>query len=117
MDTNTVLIILVVGIVLFVLPLMILIGRETAKQEKARQKEIMSHIDEWTPRICNMLVNKQITLDMTQTQVTLSWGKPSYADQKEITKKGVKIRWVYGTPRQGARYVWFSNARVTKIKT
>jgi hypothetical protein len=54
---------------------------------------------------------------MTKEQVRLAWGKPSYTDQQEVTKRGEKVRWVYGAPRKGARYVWFTNDTVTKIKS
>ena len=87
------------------------------QREKQRQDAILEYWDDWGAEICTSLVNKQVGIDMTQKMVVLAWGQPSYADQREVTKKGEKIRWVYGKPRRDASYVWFTDNKVTKIKT
>jgi hypothetical protein len=117
MDTQstlqTVLIIILVAIGLFV-GLAILIS---TTNENERRKEILSKSDIWGESTCQTLLKKRIEVDMTKEQVRLAWGKPSYTDQQEVTKRGEKVRWVYGAPRKGARYVWFTNDTVTKIKS
>lgn len=53
---------------------------------------------------------------MSTEMVLLAWGKPNDIDQQEVTTKSSKERWVYGTPRKDAKYVWFKDDRVIKIK-
>ena len=85
--------------------------------DEERQAEIWQHQAEWGEGICRMLVQKEIALDMTEEMVRLGWGDPSNREMKELTKKGQKTRWVYGQPRKGARYVWFTGGKVTKIQS
>jgi Ca2+/Na+ antiporter len=117
---------LVVGgaILLFILLIVLYIwysiyqNRKEKEKERARQSEIMAHESEWGSGICAALIARQVGIAMTEDMVLLSWGKPSNIDQEEITKSGLnKIRWVYGQPRRGANYVWFTNGKVSKIKT
>ena len=86
------------------------------KKEEERQAKILSRRNEWGQHICDMLIAKQIAIDMTMEMVRYSWGEPTSKDQQEILKSGVKIRWVYGIPRRGAKYINFKNGHVTKIK-
>jgi hypothetical protein len=87
------------------------------RRENARKAAIQNHAAEWGADICQTLINKNIRVDMTEEMVRLAWNNPSYVDDVEITKNGKRERWVYGTPRRGANYVWFKNSVVTKIKT
>jgi len=52
----------------------------------------------------------------TDEMVSYSLGKPTTIDNREVTAKCVKFRWIYGVPRQGASYIWFKDGKVTKIK-
>lgn len=81
-----------------------------------RTKKIMSKFQEWGENTCMELLNKRIAIDMTVEMITLSLGEPNNIDNKEVTAKDEKYRYIYGVPRQGATYVWFKNGRVTKIK-
>ena len=85
--------------------------------ENQRQAAIRAREGEWGKGICDLLIAKRVQLEMTQEMVRLSWGMPSNIDQKEIMQKGTRERWVYGQPRKGANYVWFTNGKVSKIKT
>lgn len=89
---------------------------EQKKKEEKRRIEINRHRDEWGYDICQMLIKKEIAIDMNEEMVRLSWGKPTTIEQKELTKTGQKTRWIYGVPRHGAKYIWFKNGIVTKIK-
>ncbi len=118
MDTNTFLgLFLLVAIPTIVIVVLLWNRILDKRSEQQRQDEIYAHLSEWGETICSQLANKHLAIGMTTKQVALSWGQPSYTDQREITKNGEKIRWVYGIPRKGANYVWFTDAKVTKIKT
>jgi hypothetical protein len=64
---------------------------------------------------CAKLINKTISIDMTQDMVRLSLGKPAQIDGTEVTPSSKKVRWVYGIRGQAA-YIWFKDGKVTKIK-
>jgi type II secretory pathway pseudopilin PulG len=88
------------------------------KAEEQRQTEIRSHESDWGKDICESLISKEIRIDMTPEMIRLAWGQPNDIDQKELSKTGKsKERWVYGIPRRGANYVWFTDGKVSKIKT
>jgi hypothetical protein len=87
------------------------------QREKARREQITGHMADWGQEICDALINRKIQLDMISEMVRLAWGSPTTIDNKEISTSGQKERWVYGTPRKDARYVWFANDKVTKIKS
>lgn len=78
--------------------------------------EIMSKLPQWGKDICKPLLEQKINIGMTVEMVTLALGVPTIVDEKVVTAKGEKFRWVYGIPRQGAIYIWFKNGTVTKIK-
>lgn len=86
------------------------------QRERERVATILSHKDEWEEDICQSLINRRIGIDMTEEMVRLAWGKPSRIENKELTRRGQKTRWIYGQPRKGANYVWFTNGKVTKIQ-
>lgn len=86
------------------------------KIESERKKKILSHLNEWGEDICNTLIAKKIRPEMTEEMVLLSWGRPGKIENKEITAKYTKTRWIYGTPRKDASYVWFKNGEIWKIK-
>ncbi len=86
------------------------------KAEEARQEKIYARSDEWGKEICAALIRKQIDMDMIPEMVRLAWGKPNYTEEKSRTSKTVKVRWTYGEPRKNARYVWFTNDKVSKIE-
>lgn len=110
------LILILVIIAIVVITPFVLIGRSTAKREAARRAEVHSHKDEWPEAIIDSVLNKQITIGMTGQMARLAWGNPSEVQNKETTSTSSKIRWVYGTPRKGARYLWFTDDKVTKIQ-
>jgi hypothetical protein len=87
------------------------------RQETKRKEAIKAKEGVWGKTTCESLIAREIGLDMTQEMIQLSWGRPSNVDQKEVTRKNIKERWVYGQPRKGARYVWFTDGKVSKIKT
>lgn len=116
------------------------------RQEKKRVKEIRSRQKEWGERMCNWLIangynlsdsrtreimklhgqwgtgtcqrvlQKKIAIRDSKTMVLLAFGEPSSVDQKVTTANDESFRWIYGTPRHGARYIWFRNGLVTKMK-
>ena len=79
------------------------IRREAKRKAAIRAKEGV-----WGKSTCESLIAREIELDMTQ--------EPNNIDEKEITQRGTRERWVYGRPRKGANYVWFTNGKVSKIK-
>lgn len=84
---------------------------------RRRRAAIMAHAGEWGAQIIEAILARRLAIDMNTDMVQLSWGRPNYVDEKEVTSKSTKERWVYGQPRRGARYVWFANGKVTKIKS
>lgn len=91
--------------------------RDKKRKEQERTEAILARRHRWSEETCKLLLEKRIRLGMTQEMVSLAWGKPPYVDQEETTAKSKKERWVYGRPRVNARYVWFKNGRVSKIKS
>lgn len=87
------------------------------RNESKRKNKILFHQNEWGSEICKTLICKKISIGMTEEMVLLSWGHPSKKETKEITANHKKTRWIYGTPRKNADYVWFKNGEVWKIKS
>lgn len=77
---------------------------------------IMNKYQEWGKETCQKILQSKFSIGDTDEMVSLALGKPSSIDEQTITEKDVKFRWIYGTPRQGATYIWFKNGKVTKIK-
>ena len=77
---------------------------------------IMQHVDEWKSENCKDLLQRKISLGMTDEMVRLSLGEPTSIDSTEINVRGKKFRWIYGIPRKGAAYIWFKDGVVTKVK-
>lgn len=77
---------------------------------------IMNKLQEWGQETTQYLLMQRIGIDMTVEMVTLSLGKPSDIDNRVVTTKDEKFRYIYGIPRKGAAYIWFKNGKVTKIK-
>jgi hypothetical protein len=98
----------------------VLIGSSIVRKEKEREKErqarILAHKGEWQDDVIALLIVKRLRPGMTRDMCLLGWGKPNDIQNKELTKKGQKTRWVYGQPRQGARYLYFTNDELTKIE-
>jgi hypothetical protein len=90
---------------------------EAADHENKRRTSIRAHQSEWGQDVCRDLISRRISIDMTQEMVKLSLGAPDTIDQQEITRTRTKERWIYGQPRKNATYIWFTNGKVTKIKT
>ena len=85
--------------------------------ELDRLEAIEEHQLEWGDYFTQVVTEKSLVPDMTPIMVQLSWGRPNAIDQQQITKTGInKERWVYGIPRRGARYIFFTNGKVTKIQ-
>jgi hypothetical protein len=84
--------------------------------EKQRAGTVLAHKEGWGEDICQTIISKRINPDMTEEMVLLAWGKPNKVETKELTRQGQKTRWIYGQPRKGANYVWFTNGVVTRIQ-
>ena len=84
--------------------------------DSKRKASIMARKNEWGESVCETILNKRITIGMNEEMVTLAWGRPAKVETKEVSASGQKIRWVYGRPRKGANYIWFTNGRVSKIQ-
>jgi hypothetical protein len=84
--------------------------------ERARRKAILAHCDEWGEKFCQAVIDKDVLIGMTEEMVRLAWGRPDKIDMREVTERGEKFRWIYGTPRKDAKYVWFTYGKVSKIK-
>ena len=82
-----------------------------------RTKQIMDQYKTWGPATCLRVLLKRVAIGDEKAMVLYAFGQPSNMDEKTITAKDEKVRWIYGTPRKGATYVWFKNGIVTKIKS
>lgn len=105
---------LIIGL-LFLATLAALIVASVIRTTKWKNA-IKAHESEWGTDICNQLLDKTIDVGMTWQMVALGWGKPNITRKMERTETRRKVRWVYGRPRVNARYVWFTNGKVTKIE-
>jgi hypothetical protein len=81
-----------------------------------RVERILARLNVWGEETCQDLIQQRIDLGMTDDMVLLALGKPNTIDQREISERSEKFRWIYGVPRQGATYVWFKDGKVTRIK-
>ncbi len=81
-----------------------------------RTIEIMNRLREWGHDISKDLLKRRISVGMTADMVRIAVGEPTSVDNKELTTKDEKYRYVYGVSRQGATYIWFKNGRVTKVR-
>ena len=114
--------IIAIGVSIVFIPLInqLIIDRNRAtanrKSKNNRITKIMSYQDEWGDEICMMISNRQIGLGMTEEMVKMAWGKPTHIEDKELTQNRYITRWIYGQPRKGAKYVWFTNGKITKVK-
>jgi hypothetical protein len=90
--------------------------RNRYKLSEPRTMAIMNNFQAWGKETCQKLLQKTIAVGSTAEMVGLSLGRPTSMDEKTLTEKDEKIRWIYGVPRQGATYIWFKNGKVTKIK-
>ncbi len=109
-----------IAVVIGVLVLIILISSHFSRQaaaakEEERSTSINSHSD-WGIEVREQIIRKEVALGMTEEMVTLSWGQPASIGPKVQTAQSTKARWVYGTERRGAKYVWFTNGKVAKIR-
>lgn len=92
------------------------IQAELQRAEAIRRKAVLARRAEWGDDVCRLVIRKQVALGMTTDMVRLSWGLPNDIDQIEVTAKSTKERWIYGIPRRGAKYLWFKNDEVIKMK-
>ncbi|VAW42892.1 hypothetical protein MNBD_CHLOROFLEXI01-2192 [hydrothermal vent metagenome] len=76
----------------------------------------MPNGSKWGEEMCQSLIQKKVALGMTDEMVRLSLGEPTNIDNREISDKGEKFRWIYGIPRRGTAYIWFKDGVVTKIR-
>jgi hypothetical protein len=70
----------------------------------------------WDSETAKALIASTIAVGMTDVMVMAALGKPTSVDEQVITEKDNKFRWIYGVPRRGAKYFWFKNGKLTKIK-
>lgn len=109
---------LIIAVVVGCAFLVAMMAMVVARQEKERKANIEARRILWGDSVVSALLQKKIAPGMTEEMVRLSWGLPNNIDKKEITKSGLnKERWVYGQPRKGARYIYFSEGEVQKIQT
>ena len=85
-------------------------------QLDTRVSGIASHIGEWGKETCINLLQKIIGIGMSADMVRLSLGEPTTIDQRDVSSKGEKYRWIYGVPRHGAAYIWLQDDKVKRIK-
>jgi hypothetical protein len=85
-------------------------------QLEGRVNDIMSHLDEWGQDTCKDLLQRNIGIGMSVDMVRLSLGEPTTIDNRDVSAKGEKYRYIYGVPRHGAAYIWFKDGEVTRIK-
>jgi hypothetical protein len=83
---------------------------------KPRTIEIMNKLHEWGEDTCRVLLERIIKNGLSVERVRLSNGDPWAIGEKVVTVKGKTFRWIYGTPRRGATYIWFRNGHVIKTK-
>lgn len=83
----------------------------------AQIESVMVHHPAWPDFILLTIIQHKVRPGMTSEMVLASWGRPNVIQKKEITKTGQKTRWVYGQPRRGAQYLWFTNDELTKIQS
>jgi hypothetical protein len=81
-----------------------------------RTAEIMNNFATLGQDTCQRLLQKIIAIGDSSTAVMLALGEPTSVDEQLVTEKEIRSRWVYGVPRKGAKYVWFKNGKVIKIK-
>lgn len=81
-----------------------------------RIDRIMSQHNSLGSETCQNLIQRKISIGMKAELVILSLGSPTTVDNEEVTARSEKFRWVFGTPRQGAIYIWFKDGVATKIK-
>jgi hypothetical protein len=84
---------------------------------KTRTTDILNRLHKWGEETCKDLLTHRLSIGNTVEMVALSLGQPTDIDNKELTAKSNKFRYVYGAPRQGAVYIWFKDGKVVKIKT
>jgi hypothetical protein len=96
--------------------IVIIIVIKNNKREKERQAKILAHKGEWPDEIITLLLGKRLRPGMTRDMCTLGWGNPNDIQNRELTQKRQKTRWVYGQPRKGARYLYFTDNELTKIE-
>jgi hypothetical protein len=104
------------GVAVVIIGPIVLIVVVNSKKEKERQAKILAHTGQWSDDEISLLLQKRLRPGMTRDMCTLGWGKPNVIQNKELTKKGQKTRWVYGQPRKGARYLSFTDDELTKIE-
>lgn len=67
-------------------------------QLDTRVTGIVSHIGEWGEDTCKKLLQKIIAVGMSADMVRLSLGEPTTIDNRDVSAKGEKYRWIYGVP-------------------
>jgi hypothetical protein len=127
---------LIIGIVVLLVLIYSIIVQRRDKKERARQEQIRQakiqkeqeiaeqkrreYVESLRTKIgdefTDAILKKDILLGMHPKMVELAWGKPNNIDNKTITAKTTKERWVYGTPRYGAKYITLKDNRVQKIE-
>lgn len=81
-----------------------------------RVQGILSHLDGWSEEACLLLLKRNIGLGMTAEMVRASLGEPDTVDNRDISARGEKYRWIYGVPRHGAAYIWFKDDKVVRVR-
>ena len=82
----------------------------------SRTKEVMKRHPAWGTGTCQRLLQRKIAIRDSKEMVLLAFGQPTSEDQKVTTASDQSLRWIYGTPRHGAKYIWFKNGLVSKMK-
>ena len=77
---------------------------------------ILSHIDEWSREDCLLLLRRGVRIGMPFEMVMVAMGDPDIVDCREVNAKWEKYRWIYGTPRHGAAYIWFKDDHVVRMR-
>jgi hypothetical protein len=84
--------------------------RQQASRERATY-EAGVRSNKWPPKITRAVLNHEVLVGMTDTQVWAAWGAPERRTST-TTASGERVLWVYSAQR----YVSFNNGRVTAIQ-
>lgn len=83
----------------------------------SRTVRIMGNLQTWGKEGCKRVIQKRVAVGDHADMVVEAFDRPDSVDHEEAPQKENEYRWVYGSSRRGATYVWFKNDIVTRIET
>lgn len=92
--------------------------REQKRREEEVRREafIRSKHAVWGEPFCDAAIVHEVQIGMLPEIVIAAWGEPTTVEEKAITSKKTKERWVYETPAGASKSVWFTDGRVSRIE-